>query len=85
VGTVKIGTLTIIDRDANSNDLIDDPGAPRVATYGTGGGLSLLPIQSGESSPHLPAAGRLHGLRSIVALAPHPPTLRFAVDRPAQR
>ena len=29
----KIGTLTIIDRDANSNDLIDDPGAPGVATY----------------------------------------------------
>jgi len=29
----KIGTLTIIDRDANFNDLIDDPGAPGVATY----------------------------------------------------
>jgi len=29
----KIGTLTIIDRDANSDDLIDDPGAPGVATY----------------------------------------------------
>jgi len=28
-----IGTLTIIDRDANFNDLIDDPGAPGVATY----------------------------------------------------
>jgi hypothetical protein len=29
----KIGTLTIFDRDANSDDLIDDPGAPGVATY----------------------------------------------------
>ena len=28
-----IGTLTIFDRGANSNDLIDDPGAPGVATY----------------------------------------------------
>ena len=32
VRTRKIGTLTIIDRDTNSNDLIDDPGA-LVATY----------------------------------------------------
>ena len=29
----KIGTLTIIDRDANFNDLIDDPGATGVVTY----------------------------------------------------
>jgi RHS repeat-associated protein len=29
----KIGTLTIFDRDANFNDLIDDPGATGVVTY----------------------------------------------------